>query len=88
MKNVEEMELELGIDREDFVPMSFKNAALGKDPLGTIMSILMLVIFASIFLPMGRGKGGMGNMMTKAMGLESKNIEIVKQTGVSDSFDS
>ena len=31
---------------------------------------------------MGRGKGGMNNMMSKAMGLDSKNIEIVKKTGV------
>ena len=82
MKNVEEMELELGLDRADFVPMSYRNAALGKDPLGTIMSLLMLVIFASLFIPMGRGKGGMNNMMSKAMGLDSKNIEIVKKTGV------
>ena len=28
MKNVEEMELELGLDRADFVPMSYRNAAL------------------------------------------------------------
>ena len=82
MKNVEEMELELGLDRADFVPMSYRNAALGKDPLGTIMSLLMLVIFASLFIPMGRGKGGMNNMMSKAMGIDAKNIEIVKKTGV------
>ena len=82
MKNVEEIQLELGLDRSDFVPMSYRNATFGKDPLGSIMSIIMMIVFASLFLPMLRGKGGMNDMMSKAMGIEAKNIEIVKQTGV------
>ena len=82
MKNMEEIQLELGLDRSDFVPMSYRNSTFGKDPLGSIMSIIMMIVFISIFMPMFRGKGGMNNMMSKAMGLESKNIEIVKQTGV------
>ena len=82
MKNVDEIQLELGLDRSEFVPMSFRNAAFGKDPLGSIVSILMLLVFASMILPLSRGKGGMNNMMSKALGIGPKNIEIVKQTGV------
>ena len=79
MRNVEEMELEAGWSRFDFIPMNYRQSSLPKNIVPLIMDVLLLFF---IFGPMLRGKGGMNNMMSKAMGLESKNIEIVKQTGV------
>lgn len=80
MKQVEEMELEAGWSRFDFIPMEYRKSALPRNFVPLMIDILFLAL---IFGPMFRGKGGMGNMMTKAMGMESKNIEIVKKTGVS-----
>ena len=40
-----------------------------------------LLFLFLIFGPMFKG-GGMNNMMSKAMGIDAKNIEIVKKTGV------
>ena len=79
MKNVEEMQLDLGLAREDFVPMSYRTATVGNDTVSTLISLAMFVLIASMFFPR---KGGMNNMMSKAMGIEPKSIEIVKNTGV------
>lgn len=79
MKNVEDMQLELGLSREDFVPMSYRTATVGSDTVSTLISLAMFVLIASMFFPR---KGGMNNMMSKAMGIEPKSIEIVKNTGV------
>lgn len=81
MKNIEDIQLEMGLRREDFVPMSYRTAALGSDTMSMLISLAMFLLVASMFLPMGK-KGGMNGMMSKAMGLEPKNIEIVKNTGV------
>ena len=81
MKNIEDIQLEMGLRREDFVPMSYRTAALGSDTMSMLISLAMFLLVASMFLPMGK-KGGMNGMMSKAMGLEPKSIEIVKNTGV------
>lgn len=80
MKQVEEMELEAGWSRFDFIPMNYRKSPLPRNFVPLMIDVLFLVL---IFGPMLRGRGGMGNMMTKAMGVDAKNIEIVKQTGVS-----
>ena len=79
MKNVEEMQLELGLAREDFVPMSYRTATVGNDTVSTLISLAMFILIASMFFPR---KGGMNNMMSKAIVSEPKSIEIVKNTGV------
>ena len=80
MKAVEDMEFELGLQREDFVPMSYRVSSVGNDTVSMVTSILMLVIFASLLIP--SRKGGMNSFMNKAMGMGDKPIEIVKNTGV------
>ena len=80
MKNVEDMQFELGLRREDFVPMSYRVSSIGSDTVSMLTSVLMLVIFASLLIP--SKKGGMNSFMNKAMGMGDKPIEIVKNTGV------
>ena len=75
MKAVEDMEFELGLQREDFVPMSYRVSSVGNDTVSMVTSILMLVIFASLLIP--SRKGGMNSFMNKAMGMGDKPIEIV-----------
>ena len=85
MKNLEDIQFELGLPREEFVPMSYRTATVGNETVSTIISLAMFMLIASMFIPFGKGKGGMNGMMSKAMGIEPKNIEIVKNTGVGHS---
>lgn len=79
MMNVEEMQLEAGWSRFDFIPMNYRESTLPRNFMQLVVDIAILTM---IFGPMMRGKGGMNNMMSKALGIGPKNIEIVKQTGV------
>lgn len=74
----EHLQLEQGIPRSLFVPMDYKAPTISGRTLSNLMS---LALFGLIFYSLRSG-GGMGNMMSKTMGLGSKNIEIVKKTGV------
>ena len=79
MQKVEDMEAEAGWSRFDYIPMNYRSSSLPQNFIPIMIDLLFLFL---IFGPMLRGGGGMNNMMSKAMGLESKNIEIVKKTGV------
>ena len=79
MQKVEDMEAEAGWSRFDYIPMNYRSSSLPQNFIPIMIDLLFLFL---IFGPMLRSGGGMNNMMSKAMGLESKNIEIVKKTGV------
>ena len=73
------MQLEQGKSRQQLVPVSYHASAVSRDAMSLLFSLTLLLLIGSSLLP---GKGGMNGMMSKAMGLGPKNIEIVKNTGV------
>ena len=78
MQKVEDMEAEAGWSRFDYIPMNYRSSSLPQNFIPVMIDLLFLFL---IFGPMFKG-GGMNNMMSKAMGIDAKNIEIVKKTGV------
>ena len=74
----EHLQLEQGIPRSLFVPIDYKAPSVSGHTISNLMS---LALFGLLFFSMFSGRGGV-NGITKAMGIGSKNIEIVKKTGV------
>ena len=79
LQELEFMQLEQGKSRQQLVPVSYHASAVSRDAMSLLFSLTLLLLIGSSLLP---GKGGMNGMMSKAMGLGPKNIEIVKNTGV------
>ena len=78
MQKVEDMEAEAGWSRFDYIPMNCRSSSLPQNVIPVMIDLLFLFL---ILGPMFKG-GGMNNMMSNAMGIDAKNIEIVKKTGV------
>lgn len=79
LQELEFMQLEQGKSRQQLVPVSYHASAVSRDAMSLLFSLTLLLLIGSSLLP---GKGGMNGMMSKAMGLGPKSIEIVKNTGV------
>ena len=79
--DLDEIQYELGIDRSEYVPVTYKSATMSASFISTITSLVMLYFIASLFMSR-KGGGGMNNFMNRAMGIEANKVEVVKNTGV------
>lgn len=74
------MQYELGVPRSQYINVEFATSKFNASSISALSSLVFILFLASMMIPRGRG-GGMG-MMSRVMGLESKTVEIVKNTGV------
>ena len=74
------MQYELGVPRSQYINVEFATSKFDASSISALSSLVFILFLASMMIPRGRG-GGMG-MMSRVMGLESKTVEIVKNTGV------
>ena len=79
MTEVETIQLEQGKTHNELVHVDYQTPMISRRALWNGINIAFLLLIGLTMIPR---KGGMNNMMSKAMGIEPKSIEIVKNTGV------
>ena len=79
MTEVETIQLEQGKTHNELVHVNYQTPIISRRMMWNGMNIAFLILIGLTMIPR---KGGMNNMMSKAMGIEPKSIEIVKNTGV------
>ena len=79
MSEVETIQLEQGKTHDELLHVDYHTAMISSRMLWNVLNIAFLLLIGLSVIPR---KGGMNNMMSKAMGIEPKSIEIVKNTGV------
>lgn len=75
LHNLEEIQIDQGKTRDQFIRVDFTTPLVSESTKSLLFSIIMLSLMVMVFR-------GPSKSMSKMVGIESKKVEVVKNTGV------